>query len=97
MTDNQTTKRQHPARVIILDRELRQSAQRTTLYDLIAWSILIGGGLLLFVSLLDTVIWFFGGKHFIGAITPLLGFFLLACGLHLRPWARPRTAQKVRS
>jgi hypothetical protein len=73
----------------MLDGELRQQAKRTTVYDLIAWSSLIGGLLLLFASLLDTVIWFFGGKHFVGAITPLLGFFLLACGFHLRPWARP--------
>lgn len=90
MTDNQTTKHQHPARAIILDRELRQRAKRNTLYDRIAWSILVAGVLLLAVSFLDTLIWFFSGEHFVGAITPLLGFFLLACGLLLMPWARPR-------
>ena len=89
MPENQTTKRQHPPRAIILDRELRQQAKRITLYDLIAWSILIGCPLLITVSLLDTVIWFFSGEHFVGAITPLLGFFLLACGLLLMTLAKP--------
>ena len=53
MSDNQTTKRHHPARAIILDRELRPQAKRNTLYDRIAGSILIGGLSLIAISMAE--------------------------------------------